>query len=44
MSLWQFDAVVAGYLAAHVPDEVSNGLSDAEADDLWAWMESKEGR
>jgi len=40
MSLWQFNAAVEGYLDAHVPEY---GLSHAEADEIWAWMQEKEG-
>lgn len=41
LSLWQFNAAVEGYLDAHVPEDRS--MSGAEADEIWAWMQEKEG-
>lgn len=40
MSVWQFMAAVDGYVEAHDPD-AGKSLSDAEADDLWNWMNTK---
>lgn len=42
-SLWQFGQTVGGYIDANVPAE-GVSMSDAEADEIWAWMEAKEGR
>ena len=44
MSVWQFNAAVQGWIAAHVPDEGGASLSESEADEIWAWMQAKEGR
>lgn len=35
MSVWQFNAAVAGYVRAHAP-EGGAGLSESEEDRLWA--------
>ena len=44
-SIWEFDQAVAGWTEAHVPeDPAGGGLSAAEEDELWAWMQEKEGR
>lgn len=40
MSMWQFMEAVDGYIKANDPD-ASKELSAAEADDLWAWMQTK---
>lgn len=37
MSIWQFQAAVDGYRAAHEPDG-DKGLSDTEADELADWI------
>lgn len=42
-SFWEFQEAVAGWVEAHVPEE-KEGLSKAEEDELWAWMQEKEGR
>lgn len=34
MSMWQFFAMIA---------EGGDGLSEAEADDLWDWLKAKNG-
>jgi hypothetical protein len=39
MSVWQYSAVVDGYLAAHVPEEKAGVTYDAE--EIWDWMQSK---
>jgi hypothetical protein len=36
MSMWQFFAMIVGQM------DDGNGLSSAEADDLWEWLKSKE--
>ena len=41
MSVWQFGAVVDGYVSAH---SSGGGMSANEADEIWAWMQAKEGR
>lgn len=33
-SIWEFQAAVDGWVAAHAPER-ANGLSEAEKDDLW---------
>mgnify|MGYP003652575765 CR=1 FL=1 len=38
MSMWQFFAVLNGYIAANTP-KGSEKLSEKEADDLFAWIE-----
>lgn len=43
MSVWEFDWALDGYVTAHVPEEAGS-LSSAEADDVWAWMQEKDGR
>lgn len=40
MSMWQFMAAVEGHIAANSPEE--KHLSDAEADDLWDWLNGKD--
>jgi len=40
MSMWQTFAALNGYAKAHNPDS-GKELSTAEADELWAWMETK---
>ena len=40
MSMWQFMAAVDGYVRANSTDD---GLSSGEVEDVWAWMQSKEG-
>lgn len=44
MTVWQFNAAVQGWIDVHVPDEGGPSLSAAEADEIWAWMQEKEGR
>ena len=38
MSMWQFFAALNGYIAANSPKD-GNKLTDAEADDLFDWIE-----
>lgn len=38
MSIWQFTAAWDGFVQANSPED--KGLSDAEVDDLWEWIES----
>ena len=38
--MWQFLAAVDGYVKAQGGEEK---MSNAEVDDLWQWMQSKEG-
>ena len=42
MSLWQFFAAVNGYIEANSPKD-GNKLSEAEADDLFDWIERDVG-
>jgi hypothetical protein len=37
-SLWELSAAVDGYVEAHT----ASGMSSSEADEIWAWMQSKE--
>jgi hypothetical protein len=39
MSLWAFNSVMTYEIAAREQGEA--GLSAAEADDIWAWMQDK---
>jgi hypothetical protein len=39
MSIWQFMAAIDGYAKAHDP-ESGKGLTKAEEDDLWAWVQA----
>lgn len=39
-SMWEFMAAVDGYVGAQGGEEK---MSNAEADDLWQWLQSKEG-
>lgn len=39
MSIWQFTQAVEGFNKANNPD-AGNELSQAEADDLWQWLQS----
>jgi hypothetical protein len=41
MSMWQFAAAFDGYVKANGGGEEK--MSNAEADDLWKWLQSKEG-
>lgn len=41
MSMWQFHAAVEGYVKAHSDDD--GKLSSKEIDDMWVWLQSKEG-
>jgi hypothetical protein len=41
MSLWAMSTVSTYYIAAHEAGEP--GLSTAEADDIWDWMQDKPG-
>lgn len=38
MSMWQFFAALNGYIDANTPKQ-GNKLTDAEADDLFDWIE-----
>lgn len=38
MSMWQFFAMVDG-----MTNDEANGLSIAEADELWDWLKAKDG-
>lgn len=38
MSMWQFFAALNGYIEANTPKQ-ANKLTDAEADDLFDWIE-----
>jgi hypothetical protein len=37
LSMWQFMAACRGFAEAHDPDS-GKQLSDAEADDVWEWL------
>lgn len=39
MSMWQYMAAVDGYVRAQGGEEK---MSNAEADDLWNWLQEKE--
>jgi hypothetical protein len=39
--MWQFMAAVEGYVKAHTPDD--GNLTDSEINDVWEWLQSKEG-
>lgn len=39
-SMWQFLSACDGFIKANDPD-AGKGLSQTEADDLWAWMQTK---
>jgi hypothetical protein len=39
MSVWQFNAQMLGWSKQY--EEGSTKLSDAEADDLWEWLQAK---
>lgn len=39
-SLWKFMAAAEGFARANDPD-AGKGLSAAEADDVWQWMQTK---
>lgn len=41
MSIWQFMAVLDGYIRHNEPDD--GKLSGGEIDDVWKWMQEKEG-
>lgn len=38
MSIWQLQAAIAGYVAAHAPPEKGK-MSKAERDELFEWIE-----
>lgn len=40
MSMWQFAAALDGYVKANGGGEEK--MSNAEADDLWTWLQSKD--
>lgn len=40
-SMWEFMAAVDGYVKANSPDD--GKLSAGDVDDVWQWMQSKEG-
>ncbi|MDW9473609.1 MULTISPECIES: hypothetical protein [Sinorhizobium] len=40
MSMWQFAAAFDGYVKANGGGEEK--MSNAEADDLWKWLQSKD--
>lgn len=40
-SMWEFQAAVDGWVAAHAPD-TGNALSEAEKDELWAAVLEKQ--
>lgn len=40
MSVWQFAAALQGYIDANTADD--GGMSGAEADEVWEWMQGKE--
>jgi hypothetical protein len=43
MSLWQFLSQIEGYAEANTPDDKKTPrLSDAQAEDLSAWMDKKD--
>lgn len=39
-SVWEFDVAVAGWIDAHVA-EAPGSMSEAEKDELWAWMQER---
>lgn len=41
MSMWQFFAAMDGWVTAKGGGN-SNALSEAEKDDIWEWMQTKE--
>ena len=41
MSMWQFMMAVEGYVAANSPDD--GKLSSGEVDEMWRWLQEKEG-
>lgn len=41
-SMWEFMAALDGYIAHHSSEE-DGKLSAGDVDDVWAWMQSKEG-
>lgn len=43
MSVWQFEAAVAGYIAANSASD-GNKLSEGEADDLFDWISRDSGK
>jgi hypothetical protein len=40
MSIWEYSAVVDGYIEANSAPETMTG---SEMDDIWNWMQTKEG-
>ena len=40
LSPWQFTAAAAGYAEIHG----DNGMNEAEADEIWAWMQDRPDR
>lgn len=40
MSVWEFDNALAGWVAAHTSE---TGMTAAEQDDIWQWMQEKDG-
>lgn len=40
-SVWELSAAIEGYVEAHTP---TDSLSSREADEVWAWMQTKEDR
>ncbi len=41
MSMWEFMAALEGYVKANSADD--GKMSSAEVDDVWKWMQEKEG-
>ncbi|TCT42784.1 hypothetical protein [Martelella mediterranea] len=43
MSVWQFSAALDGYIRANSSEENDQTkLNDAQADEMWAWMQEQE--
>lgn len=42
MSAWEFHVALQGYMDAHSPDE-ANSMSAAEQDEIWRWLQEKDG-
>jgi hypothetical protein len=41
MSVWEFIAVTDRWIEAHEPADGSQPLREADADEIWDWMQTK---
>lgn len=43
MSIWEFNALVDGWMKANDSSGGGTTLSESEKDDIWEWMQGKDG-